>query len=233
VRPLGPSGPHEPGEPRDEDRGGGAGCDPVLIAIGDVTGHGVAAAMVTAGAIGACDVCVRRSGAALDLGELVGALDAAVRRVGGGRLAMTCFVAILDPEAREIRFVSSGHAAPYLCRATGVPTDEPGIHLHALVGRGNPLGTGRAAPARVQRRPLEAGDLVVWYTDGVVEAQDVTGAAYGDRRLQHLLKNLDRRRLTPVTVHQLVQRSVAVHRAGRLRGDDETLVVAQFGTAPP
>jgi len=69
----------------------------VLVAIGDVTGHGVASAMVTAAAVGACDVCVRRSGANLDLGELIAALDVAVRRVGGGELAMTCFAAIIDP----------------------------------------------------------------------------------------------------------------------------------------
>jgi len=199
----------------------------VLVAIGDVTGHGVASAMVTAGVIAACDACVRRSGAALDLGELIAALDAAVRRVGGGELAMTCFAAILDPagsQGSEIRFISCGHTAPYLCRAPG-PADK--IELHALVGRGNPLGAGNPG-ARVQRRPLQAGDLVVWYTDGVVEAQDPAGAEFGDRRLQHLLKKLDRDRLTPTVVHDLVLRGVAAHRAGRPLADDETLVVAQL-----
>ncbi len=209
---------------------------PVLIAIGDVTGHGVASAMVTAAAIGACEACVRRRGAALDLGELVRALDAAVRRVGGGELAMTCFVAIFDPAARELRFVSCGHTAPYLCRATSTstaaaaPSQAPDreIELHALVARGNPLGAGLFAPARVQRRALHPGDLVVWYTDGVVEAQDPAGSPFGDRTLQHLLRKLERRRLSPATVHGLVHRSVAAHRAGRPLADDETLVVAQL-----
>jgi serine phosphatase RsbU (regulator of sigma subunit) len=204
---------------------------PVLIAIGDVTGHGVASAMVTAAAIGACDVCVRRAGAALDLGELIAVLDAAVRRVGGGNLAMTCFATILDPVRRELRFVSCGHPAPYLCRPTENPLD-PRIDLHALVGRGNPLGIGLPPNARLQRRPLEAGDLVVWYTDGVVEAQDPSGATFGDRRLQHLLKKLDPRRLYPLAVHDLVHRSVAAHRAGRPPTDDETLVVAQLQPVP-
>jgi serine phosphatase RsbU (regulator of sigma subunit) len=198
---------------------------PVLIAIGDVTGHGVASAMVTAAAIGACDVCVRRRGAALDLGELIAALDAAVRRVGGGELAMTCFVAIFDPVARELRFVSCGHTAPYLCRAGS--THLP-IELHALVGRGNPLGAGVPTAARIQHRALQPGDLVVWYTDGVVEAQDPGGTAFGDRKLQHLLKKLDRQRLAPLLVHDLVHHGVAAHRAGRALADDETLVVAQL-----
>lgn len=206
---------------------------PVLVAIGDVTGHGVASAMVTAAAIGACDVCVRRAGAALDLHELIAALDAAVRRVGGGTLALTCFVAILDPAHREIRFLSCAHPAPYLCRLTEKPPDPQreaatAIELHALVGRGNPLGTGLPASARLQRRSLAPGDLVVWYTDGVVDAHDPAGAAFGDRRLQHLLKKLDRERMTPQAVHDLVQRGVAAHRAGRPRDDDETLVIAQL-----
>jgi serine phosphatase RsbU (regulator of sigma subunit) len=218
VSPLGPLG--EPPAATD-DRS-------VLIAIGDVTGHGVASAMVTAAAIGACDVCVRRSGAALDLAELINALDAAVRRVGGGGLAMTCFAAILDPTAREIRYVSCGHPAPYLCRTT----DSGPVDLHALAGRGNPLGAGMPVAARVQHRALEVGDLVVWYTDGVVEAQDPAGTSFGDRRLQHLLKKLDRRRLTPLVVHDLVHRGVAAHRAGRPLADDQTLVVAQLGPMP-
>ena len=206
----------------------------VLIAIGDVTGHGVAAAMVTAAAIGACDACVGRRGAALELGELVAALDAAVRRVGAGELAMTCFVAIFEPATRELRFVSCGHPAPYLCRPG--PPDRP-LELHALVARGNPLGTGLAAAARVQQRALQAGDLVVWYTDGVVEAQDPAGVSFGDRKLQHLLKRLDRARpdgqgLAPAVVHDLVHRGVAAHRAGRPPADDETLVVAQLEAAP-
>jgi serine phosphatase RsbU (regulator of sigma subunit) len=218
------------GEPSPEAQARGTDDRSVLIAIGDVTGHGVASAMVTAAAIGACDVCARRSGPALELGELIAALDAAVRRVGGGGLAMTCFAAILDPARRELRFVSCGHPAPYLCRLTDKAPDKA-VELHALVGRGNPLGAKVPGTPRVQHRALEAGDLVVWYTDGVVEAQDPAGVPFGDRRLQHLLKKLDRQRLTPQLVHDLVHRGVAAHRAGRPLDDDETLVVAQLAPA--
>ena len=196
----------------------------VLVAIGDVTGHGVASAMVTAAAVGACDVCVRRG--PIDLVELMAALDAAVRRVGGGELAMTCFASIIDCNAREIHFVSCGHTSPYLLRQV-----SGSIELHALVGRGNLLGVGAPATPRVLQRALQAGDLVVWYTDGVIEAQDPAGKPFGDRRLQLLLKKLERTRFGPLAVHDTVQAHVAAHRAGRPLDDDETLVVAQL-TAP-
>ncbi len=194
----------------------------VMIAIGDVTGHGVASAMVTAGVAGACDVVVRRNPTEqLDLVALVASLDAAVRRVGGGELAMTCFAAILDPPAKEIRYVSCGHPAPYLCR------QGANLEIQALVGRGNLLGAGVPAIPKVQQRTLEAGDLVVWYTDGVIDALDPAGKPYGDRRLQQLLKKLDRGQLSPTVVHDVVQAGVATHRAGRPLVDDETVVVAQ------
>ena len=60
---------------------------------------------------------------------------------------MTCFAAILDPDAREIRFVSCGHTSPYLCRL-----GDEAIELHALVGRGNPLGGGIARRLRRSSR---------------------------------------------------------------------------------
>jgi hypothetical protein len=61
----------------------------------------------------------------------------------------------------------------------------------------------------------------------VIEAKDPAGRPYGDRRLQHLLKRLDRQRLVPGSVHELVQAGVSAHRAGRPLADDETVVVAQ------
>lgn len=196
----------------------------VLVAIGDVTGHGVASAMVTAAAVGACDVAVRRGGRDVDLTQLMNALDAAVRRVGGGTLSMTCSAAILDPAAGQISFASCGHTVPYLCRAKG-----DGVELSALVARGNLLGTGAAPAARVVHKPLQAGDLVVWYTDGVIDASDPDGEAFGDRRLQRLLKKLDPAQLAPAAVHDRVHAAIVAHRSGRPRPDDETLVIAQVG----
>jgi serine phosphatase RsbU (regulator of sigma subunit) len=199
----------------------------MLIAIGDVTGHGVASATVTAAASAAVDVAVRRGGESIELETLVACVDAAVRRIGGGQLLMSCFAAILDPDAGEVRFVSCGHPTPYLCR-----TAERGVELQALVGRGNLLGSGLGAGGpKVLHKPLRAGDLLVWYTDGVVEATDPSGEEFGDRRLQRMLRRLDSAHLTPTAVHDLVHAAVTAHRAGQPRGDDETLVVAQWREA--
>jgi serine phosphatase RsbU (regulator of sigma subunit) len=195
----------------------------LVVAIGDVTGHGVASATVTAAAAAACDVAVRRYGGALDLLALVDALDGAVRRVGGGTLQMTCFASIIDAKSRTIDYVSCGQTTPYLVRKGG-----DSVELQALVARANPLGGTGDVGAKVHHRGLEAGDLLVWYTDGVVEAQAPGGESFGDRRLQRLLKKLDPAHLAPAQVLDIIHAGVAAHRGGRPRSDDETLVVAQW-----
>ena len=209
------------------------GDDRVLLAIGDVTGHGVASAMVTAAACGACDASARRGGTRLELRELIAALDVAVRRAGGGQLAMTCFASIIDARARTIAYVSCGHAAPYLCRPARGARDREAIELHALVGRGNPLGAAAPATPKIHQKTLAAGDLIVCYTDGVIEAHDPGGTPFGDRKLQRLLRKVDPQRLAPQPVHDLIQSGVAAHRAGLPLADDETVVVAQLAGGAP
>jgi hypothetical protein len=84
----------------------------------------------------------------------------------------------------------------------------------------------------VQQRPIQAGDLLVWYTDGVIDAIDPTGDAFGDRRLQRLLRKLEGDQLAPAAVHDRVHAAIVAHRAGRPRPDDETLVIARVGARP-
>ena len=199
----------------------------ILIAIGDVTGHGVAAAMVTAAARGALEVAVAAGPTdQLDLLRLLGQLDLAVRRSSDGRRYLTCFVAVLDPPKREVTFASAGHIPPYLCRAGG-----EGIDLSALVARGNPLGAGDSLVARVAVRPLVPGDLLVWYTDGLIEGRDASGQPFGDRRMQRLLRQLDPTHLEPTRVHEAIVAATTAHRGGLRHDDDVTLVVAQVRPA--
>ncbi len=203
-----------------------------LIVIGDVTGTGVAAAMVTAAAKGACDVAVRVMGDAFELTTLLSSLDIAVRRVGAGRFHLTCFAAVLDPAAGQVHFANAGHVVPYVCRATAGDSGTP-IALTALVARGNPLGAGTAPVTREASRPLEPGDVLVWYTDGLVECRGPDGNQFGDRRLQRALRRLDPARLDPTSVHAFLAAELAAYLGGLPPGDDMTLVVARVEAPSP
>ncbi len=201
--------------------------DRVLVAVGDVTGHGVAAAMVTAAAKGACDATVRLSDGQVDLAKLMERLDAAVRRAGAGKFHLTCFVSLIDPRAGTISFANAGHTVPYLLRAG----DGSELELHALVARGNPLGAGHTPTTRTVQRQIQGGDVLVWYTDGLVECLDPDGKQFGDRRMQRLLRKLDPARLDPAAVHAAVAAAAAAHRGGRPHDDDMTLLVANLSGA--
>lgn len=205
-----------------------------LIVIGDVTGSGVAAAMVTAAAKGACDVAVRVMGEHFDLAALLTHLDGAVRRVGAGRFHLTCFASIVDPAAGEVRFANAGHVVPYVCRVAAAPNGDaaaaPVVTLSALVARGNPLGAGSAPVTRTATRPIAAGDVLVWYTDGLVESRGADGHPFGDRRLQRALRRLDPDHLDPPSVHAFLAAELAAHLGGLSPGDDMTLVIARVQT---
>lgn len=205
-----------------------------LIVIGDVTGSGVAAAMVTAAARGACDAAVRAQGAEVDVMTVLHQLDQAVRQVGAGRFHLTCFAALVDPAAGEIRFANAGHVAPYVCRARPGGPSPAGdtIELSALVSRGNPLGAGAATVAKLATRPFTRGDLVIWYTDGLIECHGADGKPFGDRRLQRVLRRLALDELDPVALQNRLAGELAAHLGGLPIDDDMTLVVARFDPVP-
>jgi len=195
-----------------------------LVLVGDVTGHGVAAAMVTAAAKGCYDVALRLMGDDVDLAQLLGHLHRAVRRTGGDQFYMTCFATLIDPGAGVVRFANAGHVVPYVCRhrRSGKPK------LDVLVARGNPLGATEGSVYEVHERPIGDGDVIVWYTDGIVECTNPAGQQFGDRRFQRAVRRLACSEELDVDAicDQLVREAYLFH-DGHPAADDITLVVGR------
>ena len=196
----------------------------VLVLIGDVTGHGVAAAMITAAAKGCYDVAERLMGNDFDLVRLLDLLDSSVRLVGADRLHMTCFATLLDPVNGTVEFANAGHVVPYICR----PRNDGGVELGALVSRGNPLGSRDPLKYRAQTRDLTSGDVLVWYTDGIVECTNPDQKQFGERRLQRLLRKIDDLEANPRAVRDHIVRALVAFRKDQAQDDDITLVVARL-----
>jgi phosphoserine phosphatase RsbU/P len=197
-----------------------------LVLIGDATGHGIAAAMVTAAVKGCIDVALERLGDEPDLGQLLDTLDAAIRRVGAGQFHMTMFVTLLDPGAGEVRFANAGHNVPYVCR----PREGKRPELKVLPARGNPLGSGEGPVYEVGERPLVRGDVIVWYTDGIVEghgeAHDDELRPFGDRRMQRALRELAGAETDVIAIRDGLLRASLSYQGRRRPDDDMTAVVA-------
>jgi serine phosphatase RsbU (regulator of sigma subunit) len=91
---------------------------------------------------------------------------------------VTCFYAILDPKSGSLRYANAGHDVPYLHRS-GVAEE--------LRARGMPLGLMPGMEYEEQEIVLDAGEVALLYSDGLVEAHDPNGQMFGFPRLRALV----------------------------------------------
>jgi serine phosphatase RsbU (regulator of sigma subunit) len=197
----------------------------VLVVIGDVSGRGVPAALVSSTAAAACRTAQELLGASCEVLSLLELLNEAVLSVGGDQYGMSCFVALLDPDSRRLSFASAGYPFPYLCRPSAA--DAEVAELFPLISRGTPLGTVEIT-LKTATIDVEEGDMIVFVSDAVVESQDRDGKRYGERRLQHVL----RRYVLPAGegACTVVLDDVLLHCGDRPIADDLIAVVLRVGT---
>ncbi len=158
-----------PGQASSDDR--------VLFVVADVAGKSIPAAMLMA----TFQASLRTlSSSRASLAELVAGLNhyACSNSQGGSRFT-TAFLADLDPATGNLTYVNGGHNAPVLRRGSGV--------VERLEAGGIPLGIFEDASYRVETTRLGAGDYLVIFTDGVVEAINSKGDEYGEAELTRLV----------------------------------------------
>jgi sigma-B regulation protein RsbU (phosphoserine phosphatase) len=192
----------------------------VLIAVGDVTGHGLPAALIAALARGVVEGVVSSLGEAATPPRLLATLAASIAELGDPRLGMTACVALLDPATGVLQVASAGHPFPYLRRADG--------RLEAVVARGAPLG-GAAPTIGTARATLAPGDLLLLASDGLADRVGEDGARFGDRRVRRLLARHAPRAATNVSrVRGEIVDAVRGFADRAALDDDLTLVVCEY-----
>jgi serine phosphatase RsbU (regulator of sigma subunit) len=195
----------------------------VILVIADVTGHSISAALLMAMAR-----TVLREQAARGLAphEALEAINAAMYGdlVNAG-LFITFFYAMYDPGTGALTFANGGHNPPVLRRADG--TVE---HLDA---DGAPAGLLAEVGFQLGITQLAAGDLLVMYTDGIVEAGIEHGDPFGDERLADVVAAAAH--LSPGEVAERIHEAVVAYAgADSAHRDDITIaglrVVDSAGT---
>jgi phosphoserine phosphatase RsbU/P len=151
----------------------------LLLVVADVAGKSVPAALLMATFQASLHTLARASMALPDLVEALNGY-ACAHSLGGLRFT-TAFLADLEPAARALTYVSAGHNPPILRRASG--------QIERLEAGGLPLGIAPSARHDYSTIRLDSGDLLVIFTDGVVEAENATGEEYGEPRLLQLLSS--------------------------------------------
>ncbi len=196
--------------------------DKILIVIGDVTGHGVPSAMITAAAKAACDVARSVYQDDVAVTKLLEIMNYAIFESAKRKFVMTCFASIIDTKRRTITYANAGHNFPYLFRAGEDGKGEFG----SLMIRGNRLGDLRESKYEAKTTELVPGDILVWYTDGIVECENAGGEEYGEKRFRSSV-----RRAAALDAGEMRDAVVADSQTffgDTLRKDDITLVIGRI-----
>jgi phosphoserine phosphatase RsbU/P len=191
------------------EQGGGR----MALAVGDVTGHGLPAAllMTTARAL------LRQrfsmpGGPARVVADVNTQLFRDVDQTGR---FMTLFFAVWDSATRELAWCRAGHDPALLL--------EPGGEFSELQGQGLPLGTVGHWQYEEQRRVLAPGSLLCIGTDGVWETQNLARELYGKERLRAVLRA--NAHLPVREIIQAVLEDLERFRESAPQEDDVTLVL--------
>ena len=149
----------------------------LLLVVADVAGKSIPAALLMATLQASLRTLAALPGSLL---ELVGRLNeyACAQNLGGHRFT-TAFVAELDPATRQLTYVNAGHNWPVLSHVSRA--------MERLETGGIPLGITPAARYECGNTTLAPQDLLLIFTDGVVEAENDREEEYGEHRMLGVL----------------------------------------------
>jgi sigma-B regulation protein RsbU (phosphoserine phosphatase) len=134
-----------------------------------------------------------------------------------GGMFVTLFCARLQPGSGDITYVNAGHNPPLLVRRADVcdpftPLPPTGMALGALPDSTYGQGTVH----------LDPGDLILCYTDGVIDSRDAQGEAFGKARLLHLLRQHHQKGVRQVV--ETLEQAIRAYAGGVTPFDDVTLL---------
>jgi sigma-B regulation protein RsbU (phosphoserine phosphatase) len=161
--------------------------DELLILIGDATGHGAPAALITSAARASLSVLESFQASPK---ELVTLMNRAIFDVGRGKIMMTFFLASYHVPSKKLTFVNASHEAPYLLKKKeGVLKKKDLIPLNDV--NSPRLGQARDSSFEEATLQLESGDRIFAYTDGLFDIKNPQGAAFGEREFLKLFLTLN------------------------------------------
>ena len=189
----------------------------LALVIGDVAGHGLATGLLLSG-VRSCLYLLEESLAVPE--RIFERLNVMIRRTTDKRTYMTLLCAVLDREAGTMTLVTAGHP-PVLVRDGKTGRFEE-------VGEGAPpLGTFLEARYEPVQRPVAPGDLLIFYTDGLVEARNNQDQDYGDARLQRAVERAANSR-TAREIRDAVLGDLSNFKGDQEQSDDMTVVVVRL-----
>ncbi|MBN9664120.1 MAG: SpoIIE family protein phosphatase [Acidobacteria bacterium] len=205
------SSPAEAGQAR--------GCERLGIAIGDISGKGMSAALLMASLHASLRGQVL-SGSG-DLGARMANVNRLLHGASGSNRYATFFYAELDCGSRTLHYVNGGHNPPAVLRK-----EDGGWRVLRLGDGGPVIGLFAGASYQEQTVQLLAGDILLAYTDGISEAMNAADDEWGeDRMIAEAQAHAD---LSAEELLQHLFRAADAFAGGVPQHDDMTMVVVRF-----
>jgi len=190
--------------------------DSLAFTVGDVSGKGIAAAMLMASLQSLLRSEMAR--APVSLANLMNKFNDAVCRSSAPERYSTLFCGRIDRQRRSLTYVNAGHVSPMLLRSSGT--------LERLDTGGMPVGLFDLARYEEGRVDLASGDVLVCYSDGISEATNSAGNLWEEEELEHVLRQSARCPASEL-VEKIVEAADA-YAAGAEQSDDMTLVALRI-----
>ena len=189
----------------------------LAVVIADVSGKGISSALV----MSTMQATMRAMLAGVHSFErLLERMNEVIRDYTGGRMFVTLFLALLDAESRKLHYINAGHNPPVLVRADG--TNEQ------LAEGGTVLGLLPQVSFSRAQAEMQAGDVLVLYTDGLSEASNAADDMFGT---EGLVASVERALAdgaaagSPEAIMSRILADMQEFSAGLPQADDQTLIV--------
>jgi sigma-B regulation protein RsbU (phosphoserine phosphatase) len=186
------------------------------VAIADASGHGLSAALLARDVVTGLRMGVRGTSA---LALLIGRLNQVVHRASLASTFISLFYAELGPDG-ELEFCNAGHNPPFLTRRGA---------CEELVAGGTVLGPLPGARFESARARLDPGEMLVLYTDGVVEREGSGRGLFGERRLQAVILEQLAAGASAEGAVEAILAAITAYGGGLPARDDATVVVVRRG----
>ncbi len=189
----------------------------LAIAIGDVSGKAMSSAMTAVMSDGM--ICAKAD-ERMSIKDMMARLNRAMYLKTEKKMFTALCLAALDIETNELIFTNAGLIEPLL---------KSGNSLAFIKGTGSthPLGGKRENIYRETKLHLQSGDVLIFVTDGVPEAQNHSREQYGEQRLKHLIRKLDTCSLSAKEIKEQIVNDVTRF-ASRVQHDDMSVVVLKM-----
>ncbi len=185
------------------------------IAIGDVSGKGIGAALMMA-SLGAS--LRGQASVVQDIAELIKRVSNLVYGASSVSRYATFFYAEYEPQSRRLLYVNAGHNPPFIVRQS-----NNGGQVYRLEPGGPPVGLLPGSSYEQGSVPLEPGDLVVLFTDGISESMNSSNEEWGEERLIDLAKTCAD--LSALEAMNRIMAAAQTFAAGAPQYDDMTVVI--------